>query len=115
MGQNYPIFWTICGELFRGNQNKVEVVERVKRFWIANVDAKIILVVRYSGKPVEFTKGKKAIELANEGDLADTLHKVRDTAEISDETVSLNCTRFYCRSIQGQLEAFWHETYHRSI
>ena len=37
-----------------GNQKKVEVAKRVKRWWIASVDGKINLVVRYGSKPLEF-------------------------------------------------------------
>ena len=47
-----------------GSQRKVKVAERIKRWWIASVDGKINLVVRYGSKPLEFAKGKNAIELA---------------------------------------------------
>ena len=49
-----------------GNQKKVEVAKRVKRQWTASVDGKTNLVVRYGSKPLEFAKGKNAIELASE-------------------------------------------------
>ena len=67
-----------------GNQKKVEVAKRVKRWWTASVDGKINLVVRYGSKPLEFAKGKNAIELASEGEVADTLRKVRDAAELGE-------------------------------
>tara|TARA_A100001015_G_scaffold296005_1_gene375681 strand:+ start:121 stop:552 length:432 start_codon:yes stop_codon:yes gene_type:complete len=67
-----------------GNQRKVEVAKRVKRWWTASVDGKINLVVRYGSKPLEFAKGKHAIELANEADVADTLRKVREAAELGE-------------------------------
>jgi hypothetical protein len=67
-----------------GNQRKVEVAKRVKRWWTASVDGKINLVVRYGSKPLEFAKGKNAIELASEGELADTLRKVRDAVELGE-------------------------------
>jgi hypothetical protein len=67
-----------------GNQKKVEVAKRVKRWWTASVDGKINLVVRYGSKPLEFAKGKNAIELASEGELADTLRKVREAAELGE-------------------------------
>ena len=35
-----------------GNQRKVEVAKRVKRWWTASVDGKINLVVRYGSKPL---------------------------------------------------------------
>ena len=49
-----------------GKQTKVKVAKRVKRWWTASVDGKINLVVRYGSKPLEFAKGKNAIELASE-------------------------------------------------
>jgi hypothetical protein len=67
-----------------GNQRKVEVAKRVKRWWTASVDGKINLVVRYGSKPLEFAKGKNAIELASEAEVADVLDKVREAAELGE-------------------------------
>ena len=67
-----------------GKQTKAEVAKRVKRWWTASVDGKINLVVRYGSKPLEFAKGKNTIELASEADLADTLSKVREAAELGE-------------------------------
>ena len=67
-----------------GNQKKVEAAKRVKRWWTASVDGKINLVVRYGSKPLEFAKGKNAIELASEAEVADTLRKVREAAELGE-------------------------------
>jgi len=67
-----------------GNQRKVEVSIRVKRWWTASVDGKINLVVRYESKPLEFAKGKNAIELAIEAEVADVLAKVREAAELAE-------------------------------
>ena len=67
-----------------GNQRKVEVAKRVKRWWTESVDGKINLVVRYGSKPLEFGKGKNAIELVSEAEVADTLRKVRDAAELGE-------------------------------
>ena len=44
----------------------MEVAKRVKRWWTASVDGKINFVVRYGSKPLEFAKGKNAIELGSE-------------------------------------------------
>ena len=49
-----------------GNQRKVGVPKRVKRWWTASVDGKINLVMRYGSKPLEFSKGKNAIEHGSE-------------------------------------------------
>jgi len=65
----------------QGKQTKVEVAKRVKHWWTASVNGKIYLVVRYGSKPLEFAKGKNAIELESEAEVADTLRKVRTAAE----------------------------------
>ena len=67
----------------QGKQTKVEVAKRVKRWWTASVDGKKN-VVRYGSKPLEFAKGKNAIELASEAEVADTLRKVREAAELGE-------------------------------
>ena len=41
-------------------------------------------MVRYGSKPLEFAKGKNAIELASEAEVADTLRKVREAAELGE-------------------------------
>ena len=73
--------WVTDGE---GKQTKVEVAKRVKRWWVASVDGKINLVVRYGSKPLEFAKCKNAIELASEAEVADTLRKLREAAELAE-------------------------------
>ena len=75
---------SINGWQTQGKQTKVEVTKRVKRWWMTSVDGKINLVVRYGSKPLEFAKGKNAIELASEADVADTLRKVREAAELGE-------------------------------
>ena len=40
--------------------------------------------MRYVSKPLEFAKGKNAIELASEAEVADTLRKVREAAELGE-------------------------------
>ncbi len=67
-----------------GNQCKVEVAKRVKRWWTASAEGKINLVVRYGSKPLEFSKGKSAIELASEADVADVLAKLRESVEFGE-------------------------------
>jgi hypothetical protein len=64
-----------------GNQRKVEVAKRFKRWWTASVDGTINLVVRYGSRPLEFAKGKNAIELTSEAEVADVLAKVREAVE----------------------------------
>ena len=40
--------------------------------------------MRYGSKPLEFAKGKNAIELANEAEVANVLAKVREAAELGE-------------------------------
>ena len=65
-----------------GKQTKIEIAKRVKRWWTASVDGKINLLVRYGSKSFDFAKGKNAIELASEAEVADTLHKLHEAAEL---------------------------------
>ena len=67
-----------------GNQRKVEVAKRVKPWWTASADGKLNLVVRYGSKPLEFSKGKNAIELASEADVADVLLKVKEAVTLGE-------------------------------
>ena len=60
----------------------MEVAKRVKRWWTASVDGKINLLVRYGSKPLEFAKGKNAIELGSETEVADVLSIQRPTFPI---------------------------------
>lgn len=65
-----------------GKQTKVEVTKRVKRWQSSSVNGLINLVVDNGNKPLEFAKGKNAIELANEFEVADVLTKLREAAEL---------------------------------
>ena len=40
--------------------------------------------MRYGSKPLEFAKGKNAIELTSEAEVADVLAKVREAAELGE-------------------------------
>ena len=40
--------------------------------------------MRYRSKPLEFAKGKNAIELGSEEEVADVLTKVREAAELGE-------------------------------
>jgi hypothetical protein len=67
-----------------GKQTKAEVTKCIKRWWTASVDGKIYLVVRYGSKPLEFAKDENAIDLAYEAEVAETLRKVREAAELGE-------------------------------
>ena len=82
-----------------GNQRKVEVAKRVKRWWTASVDGKINLVVRYGSKPLEFAKGKYAIELGTEAEVADVLAKVREALENGELDTLIEQQAQFCRRV----------------
>lgn len=82
-----------------GKQPKAEVAKRVKRWWNDSVDGKINLVVRYGNKPLDFAKGKNAIELASEADVADVLDKVREAAEHGELDALLEKKAQYSRRV----------------
>lgn len=56
---------------------KVEQPKRLKRWWHTNSEGKTILTIRYGSKSLELQKGKCAIELATEDDIASTLELVK--------------------------------------
>ena len=67
-----------------GNVEIVEVAKRIKRWWSATADGKINLTVRYGSKPIEFAKGKNAIELDSEEQVAATLLKVKEAVQAGE-------------------------------
>ena len=67
-----------------GNVQKVEVKKRIKRWWAATADGKVNLTVRYGSKAIEFAKGKNAIELANEEQVASTLLKIKEAVQAGE-------------------------------
>ena len=67
-----------------GIQKRIEVPKRVKRWWATSEDGKINLVVRYGSKPLEFAKGKNAIELEKDAAVAETLRKIKAAVEMGE-------------------------------
>ena len=51
------------------------------RRWIACDAGNINLLLRYGSNPLEFSKGKNAIELSSELQVSDTSATVRESAE----------------------------------
>jgi len=64
-----------------------------------HVDGKINLVVRYGSKPLEFGKGKNAIELSSEAEVADVLAKVREAAELGELDALIEKQAHYGRRV----------------
>ena len=67
-----------------GNTVRVEVAKRVRRWWSIAADGKVQLTIRYGSRPVEFQKGKCAIELNPEAEALGTLETVKRSLEASE-------------------------------
>ena len=67
-----------------GNRVRVEVPKRIRRWWSIAADGKIQLTIRYVSRPVEFLKGKCAIELNTEAEVLGTLETVNRSVEASE-------------------------------
>ena len=72
------------GHYADGNQKRIEVPKRVKRWWATSEDGKINLVLRYGSIPLEFAKGKNAIELEKDAAVAETLRKIKAAVEMGE-------------------------------
>ena len=72
-----------------GNRVRVEVPKRVRRWWSIAADGKVQLTIRYGSRPVEFQKGKCAIELNTEAEVLGTLETVKRSVEASEFDVLL--------------------------
>jgi hypothetical protein len=94
--------WVTDGE---GNQKKIEVPKRVKRWWAKSADGKVNLVVRYGSKPLEFAKGKNAIELDSEAEVESTLAKLKDAVDAGELDAIIEQQAQFGRSIKRKANA----------
>ena len=67
-----------------GTKRKIEIPKRIKSWWSATVDGKVNLTIRYGSKAIEFTKGKNAIELEGEEQVAATLQKIKEAVQVGE-------------------------------
>lgn len=94
--------WVTDGD---GNQKKVEVPKRVKRWWAKSEDGKVNLVVRYGSKPLEFAKGKNAIQLESEAEVESTLMKLKEAVEAGELDAMIEQQAQFGRSIKRKASA----------
>lgn len=67
-----------------GQKHLTEVDKRLKQWWKAQPDGKVVLTVRYGSKPLEFEKGKGAIVLKGMEELVALFPKLIDAAEAGE-------------------------------
>jgi hypothetical protein len=67
-----------------GTQRKIVTPKRIKPWWALSADGKVNLVVRYGSKALEFARGKNAIELASEAEVAPALVKIKEAVELGE-------------------------------
>ena len=60
-----------------GNEQRVQVPKRVRRWWCLGENGMINLTVRYGSKLIEFEQGKNAIELKSESELVPVLEQIK--------------------------------------
>jgi hypothetical protein len=60
-----------------GIRRQIETTKRVKQWWFTSETGKLALSVRYGSRLLELSKGKFAIELANEKELVPTLEVIK--------------------------------------
>jgi len=60
-----------------GNSSVVEVKKRVRNWSYTGDDGKLYVVVKYGSKPIEFSKGKQAIEVGDKNGLLKVLSVIK--------------------------------------
>jgi len=85
-----------------GNEQKIEVPKRVKRWWSATANGKINLTIRYGSKPIQFAKDKNAIELDSEEQVAVTLLKIKDAVQAGELDKLIEQHAQYGRGIKSK-------------
>ena len=79
--------WEYGGD---GQKHLVEVDKRLKQWWRLGADGKLLFVVRYGAKAIEFEKGKDAIVLADVAELIDVLPKLISATEAGELDAQIN-------------------------
>ena len=79
--------WEYGGD---GQKHLVEVDKRLKQRWRLGADGKLLFVVRYGAKAIEFEKGKDAIVLADVAELIDVLPKLISATEAGELDAQIN-------------------------
>ena len=77
-GSNFaPIQNKTVWDKVSGERKQVEARKRIKQWWFVADNGKLALSVHYGNKVLELAKGKWAIEVATDADLAPTLDAIK--------------------------------------
>lgn len=77
-GKTYaPVIFRSLKNIETGSRSTVETTKRIKAWWWTAESGKLCLNVRYGQKPIEFAKGKTAIEVGALDNLIPTLDKIK--------------------------------------
>lgn len=67
-----------------GERKRVEVPKRLKSWWGKDANGNTVLTVRYGSKPLELAKGKQAVKIASNDDVAKTLRVITEAVEAGE-------------------------------
>ena len=73
-----------------GQKSLVEVNKRLKQWWRLSADGKLLFVVRYGAKAIEFDKGKDAIVVGDLGELISVLPKLIAATDAGELDAQIN-------------------------
>lgn len=69
-------------------------------WWVTNADGSVQLTVRYGSKPIEFAKGKNAIELSSVSEIAPTLTFISDAVMNGELDAALAVSSAFGRKVR---------------
>lgn len=67
-----------------GTEQRVTVPKRVRRWWTVRADGTVLLTVRYGSRALELAKGKNAIVVNSERELAKVLDNLKVAVEAGE-------------------------------
>jgi len=73
-----------------GERRTIETTKRVKEWFWTTDSGKINFSVRYGSKVIELAKGKNAVEVANRGELIDSLTLIKDAVSAGELDVQIS-------------------------
>lgn len=73
-----------------GERRTIETTKRVKEWFWTTDSGKINFSVRYGSKVIELAKGKNAVEVANRGELIDSLTLIKDAVLAGELDVQIS-------------------------